>query len=389
MRRDLDMINLSHGSNFFGFQYTTHTAQIHLEDRRRARAVGAVTVIDAAQSIGHAPFDVQALGADFVAFSGHKMCGPTGIGALWAREELLEAIVTRLPPPRGSRDEPLRALVFDSWYDAYRGVIVLIRVVEGSMRRKDRIRLMATGAEYEVLELGVMSPAMIERERGEDLWREPAGAHFVTGEARAVCHHHVPAGGAGGLDHEVFLAVRDGAGIGERGKECARVRHFAGDGFVAEVEAEAVRAGPADDAGEEDGGGEEIEIGDLGGVVRIPEDAGAGAALEGGVVRGARGMHGEGGGAAVDEARDGERLREEVGAKGFDAGDAVGRGGDALGEDGVAEVAVVGVESAGAETGRGGERAIECGGGGAGRDPRGSGERTWQHRVRRRVRDWR
>lgn len=58
----------------------------------RARAVGAVTVIDAAQSIGHGPFDVRAIGADFVAFSGHKMCGPTGIGVLYGRRALLDAL---------------------------------------------------------------------------------------------------------------------------------------------------------------------------------------------------------------------------------------------------------------------------------------------------------
>jgi cysteine desulfurase / selenocysteine lyase len=59
---------------------------------RRARAVGAVTVIDAAQSIGHGPFDVRAIGADFVAFSGHKMCGPTGVGVLYGRRALLETL---------------------------------------------------------------------------------------------------------------------------------------------------------------------------------------------------------------------------------------------------------------------------------------------------------
>jgi cysteine desulfurase/selenocysteine lyase len=58
----------------------------------RARAAGAVTVIDAAQSIGHLPLDVRALGADFIAFSGHKMCGPTGIGVLYGRRELLDAM---------------------------------------------------------------------------------------------------------------------------------------------------------------------------------------------------------------------------------------------------------------------------------------------------------
>jgi cysteine desulfurase/selenocysteine lyase len=59
---------------------------------RRARAVGAVTVIDAAQSVGHGPLDVQSLGCDFLAFSGHKMCGPTGIGVLYGRRALLDKL---------------------------------------------------------------------------------------------------------------------------------------------------------------------------------------------------------------------------------------------------------------------------------------------------------
>ena len=63
----------------------------------RARAVGAVTVIDAAQSVGHETIDVRALGCDFLAFSGHKMCGPTGIGALYGRRELLDT----MPPWQG------------------------------------------------------------------------------------------------------------------------------------------------------------------------------------------------------------------------------------------------------------------------------------------------
>src|SRR6266705_5181122 len=63
----------------------------------KARAVGALTLVDAAQSVGHMPLNVQELGCDFLAFSGHKMCGPTGIGALYARKEILDAI----PPWHG------------------------------------------------------------------------------------------------------------------------------------------------------------------------------------------------------------------------------------------------------------------------------------------------
>jgi cysteine desulfurase/selenocysteine lyase len=64
---------------------------------RQARAVGALTLVDAAQSAGHLPIDVQELGCDFLAFSGHKMCAPTGIGALYGRAEILET----MPPWHG------------------------------------------------------------------------------------------------------------------------------------------------------------------------------------------------------------------------------------------------------------------------------------------------
>ncbi len=78
----------------------------------------------------------------------------TGLGV----DAVLEAIVARLPPPEGDPDAPLKALIFDSWYDSYQGVVILFRVMDGTVRLHDSVRLMSTGKEYEVLRLGVFSP---------------------------------------------------------------------------------------------------------------------------------------------------------------------------------------------------------------------------------------
>ncbi len=78
--------------------------------------------------------------------------------------EVLEAIVTRLPPPKGDRDAPLKALLVDSWYDAYLGVVVLVRIVDGTLKLHQRIRLMGTNASYEVDRIGVFTPKMQEAE---------------------------------------------------------------------------------------------------------------------------------------------------------------------------------------------------------------------------------
>ena len=76
-------------------------------------------------------------------------------------DEILEAIVERLPPPGGNPEGPLRALVFDSWFDQYRGVVVLVHVVDGRIDPGLKVRLMATGGSYEVERLGVFTPKAV------------------------------------------------------------------------------------------------------------------------------------------------------------------------------------------------------------------------------------
>jgi GTP-binding protein LepA len=72
--------------------------------------------------------------------------------------EVLEAVVHRLPPPGGDREGPLKALIFDSWYDSYRGVVIVVRVIDGVLKPGTKIRLMATGQDYPVESIGVFSP---------------------------------------------------------------------------------------------------------------------------------------------------------------------------------------------------------------------------------------
>ena len=72
--------------------------------------------------------------------------------------EILEAVVKLVPPPNGDRELPLRALIFDSWFDPYQGVVVLVRVKEGRLKKGDKIKFMATDRDYEVLRLGKFAP---------------------------------------------------------------------------------------------------------------------------------------------------------------------------------------------------------------------------------------
>ncbi|MDH3232337.1 MAG: translation elongation factor 4 [Alphaproteobacteria bacterium] len=79
-------------------------------------------------------------------------------------DEVLEALVTRLPPPKGEADAPLKALLVDSWYDAYLGVVILVRVVDGHLKKRMKLRMMATGAAHEVERVGVFRPKMTDVE---------------------------------------------------------------------------------------------------------------------------------------------------------------------------------------------------------------------------------
>ena len=81
-------------------------------------------------------------------------------------ESVLEEIVEKIPSPTGDENAPLKALIFDSYYDSYKGVIVYVRIKEGTVKPGDRIRMMATGAEFDVVEVGVMHPAGLVPTKG-------------------------------------------------------------------------------------------------------------------------------------------------------------------------------------------------------------------------------
>ena len=106
----------------------------------------------------------------------------TGVGV----PDVLEAIVTRLPPPQGDRDATLKALLVDSWYDVYLGVVVLIRVVDGVMKKGSRVRMMGTDAKYQVERVGVLTPKMLAVDS-----LGPGEIGFFTGSIKEVADTRV------------------------------------------------------------------------------------------------------------------------------------------------------------------------------------------------------
>ncbi|WP_213773803.1 translation elongation factor 4 [Bradyrhizobium sp. dw_78] len=106
----------------------------------------------------------------------------TGLGV----PDVLEAIVTRLPPPKGDRDATLKALLVDSWYDVYLGVVVLIRVVDGVMKKGSRIRMMGTNAAYDVERVGFFTPKMTQVDE-----LGPGEIGFITAAIKEVADTRV------------------------------------------------------------------------------------------------------------------------------------------------------------------------------------------------------
>ena len=101
-------------------------------------------------------------------------------------EGVLEAVVNRLPPPKGDRNAPLKALLVDSWYDAYLGVVVLVRIVDGELKKGQRVRMMAADAVYQVERVGVFTPKQVIVDS-----LGPGEVGFITAQIKQVADTQV------------------------------------------------------------------------------------------------------------------------------------------------------------------------------------------------------
>jgi len=106
-----------------------------------------------------------------------RVSAKTGVGI----KETLEAIVHRLPAPKGDPDAPLKAMLVDSWYDSYLGVIVLVRIIDGRMKKNDRVRFMSNGTVHQIDKIGVFRPQMMDVET-----LGPGEIGFITASIKQV-----------------------------------------------------------------------------------------------------------------------------------------------------------------------------------------------------------
>src|SRR6267142_2122578 len=120
-----------------------------------------IPVINKIDLPGAQPEEARRQITDIIGLDGdHALLASAKVGT--GVPEILEAIIHRLPPPAGNPEAPLKALIFDSWYDPYRGVVIVVRVIDGVLRRGMKIRLMAEGQDYESLQVGIFTPKAVE-----------------------------------------------------------------------------------------------------------------------------------------------------------------------------------------------------------------------------------
>jgi len=120
-----------------------------------------IPVINKIDLPGAQPEEARRQITDIIGLDGdHALLASAKVGT--GVHEVLEAIVHRLPPPAGKADDPLKALIFDSWYDPYRGVVIVVRVIDGVLKPGMKIRLMAEGQDYESLQVGIFTPKAVE-----------------------------------------------------------------------------------------------------------------------------------------------------------------------------------------------------------------------------------
>ena len=111
-----------------------------------------------------------------------RVSAKQGIGIL----EVLQQVVDFVPPPAGNSDAPLRALIFDSWFDSYLGIVIMVRIIDGKVRVGDKIRFMATAKEFEVVQLGVFTPF---REECSELGLGEVG--FLSASIKTIGHTRI------------------------------------------------------------------------------------------------------------------------------------------------------------------------------------------------------